>query len=236
MNGALEELTAGFPLADRAAFLRFCREFYLRLEEANRRFNLTRLTTPEEYAIKHVVDSLALLREVPAVLSGSGMEIADVGCGAGFPSAILAAARPELRITAIDSTGKKSAFLREAAAALGLGNLAVVNGRANELARRPEFRRRFDAVTARAVAPAPKLRRECATLLKPGSGFFALYQTPAQSARELPELAEDPQYVWSVTPAFELPEQCGARDFLLGLPRRRGGASTPFLPGSRRLR
>ena len=218
MSGTLEELTAEFPLADRAAFLTFCRDFYARLEEANRHFNLTRLTSPEEYAVKHVVDSLALLREVPAVLSPE-IEIADVGCGAGFPSAILAAARPELRITAIDSTGKKSEFLREAAAALGLGNLTVVNGRANELARRPEFRRRFDAVTARAVAPAPKLRRECAGLLKPGRGFFALYQTPAQSARELPELADDRQYAWSVSAAFELPGACGARDFLLGMPR-----------------
>ena len=217
MIGGLETLTAEFPLAERAAFLALCRDFYLRLEEANRHFNLTRLTSPEEYAIKHVVDSLALLREVPAV-SGS-LEIADVGCGAGFPSVILAAARPELRITAIDSTGKKSEFLRETAAALRLANLTVVNGRANELARRPEFRRRFDAVTARAVAPASKLRRECATLLKPGSGFFALYQTPAQSARELPELVNDPRYVWSVTPAFELPERSGARDFLLGMPR-----------------
>ena len=219
MSGGFEALVAEFPLADRLSFLAFCREFYARLEEANRHFNLTRLTTPEEYAVKHVVDSLALLREVPATAAGGGMEIADVGCGAGFPSAILAAARPELRITAIDSTGKKSAFLRDAAAALGLGNLRVVNGRANELARRPEFRRRFDMVTARAVAPAPKLRRECAALLKPGRGFFALYQTPAQSARELAELAEDPRYAWSVTPAFELPEQCGARDFLLGMPR-----------------
>ena len=221
MSFDLADFAAGFLPADREGFLARCRRFYGMLEEANRRFNLTRLTSPEEYAIKHVADSLALLREVPAIGGGKALEIADVGCGAGFPSVILAAARPELRITAIDSTGKKSEFLRGAAAALQLENLRVVNGRANELARRPEFRRRFDAVTARAVAPAPKLRRECAALLKPGSGFFALYQTPAQSARELPELADDPLFAWSATPAFELPENAGARDFLLGIPRAR---------------
>ena len=201
-------------------FLRRCDEFFQLLSEANSQFNLTRLDSRQDYDIKHVADSLAIVRECPELIADPQRQlcIADVGCGAGFPSVILASAFPFFRISAIDSTGKKAAFVASAAEKLQLPNLNVINGRANELARKAEYKHRFDIVTARAVAAAPKLRKEAAGFLKRKSGCFYLYQTPAQSERELPLLKDDRDYQWCVTPPFELPESAGSRGFLIGRP------------------
>jgi len=222
MNFDLTGFVQECRVPDPEIFLRRCGEFYQLLAEANSQFNLTRLDSRHDFDIKHVADSLAIVRECPELAAAPERQlfIADVGCGAGFPSVILASAFPFFRISAIDSTGKKAAFVASAAKKLQLTNLTVINGRANELARKPEYRCRFDIVTARAVAAAPKLRKEAAGFLKRKSGCFYLYQTPAQSERELPLLENDRDYSWRVTPAFELPENAGSRGFLIGTPKR----------------
>lgn len=186
-----------------------CETLRQMLEEANRTTNLTRIVGETDFAVKHAADSLMIGKVFPE-LAVRPLRIADVGCGAGFPSLILALAYPQLRITAIDSTGKKIAFVADAAEKLGLDNLAAVHGRANELDRQDAFRRRFDVVTARAVAPAASIVRDCRHFPAPG-GRFLLYQSPDRAETDR---AEVKGMTCRITPAFDLPEDAGKRCFL----------------------
>ena len=209
----LSDFSAGCGVADAERFVRLCGRFFELLSSANARFNLTRITSREDFEVKHVADSLAVARCFPELAHGA-WRIADVGCGAGFPSVVLAAAFPELEVTAIDSTHKKIDFVAEAARELGLDNLHPVAGRAVELARLPEFCGRFDVVTARAVATADKICREGRKMLVPG-GRFILYKTPGQ-ADELSAVGADRAVRWESTREFSLPGDAGKRLFMVG--------------------
>ncbi|MDD3117969.1 MAG: class I SAM-dependent methyltransferase, partial [Victivallales bacterium] len=136
--------------------------------------------------------------------------------GAGFPALILALAYPQLQLTAIDSIGKKTAFVREAATQLELTNINVVTGRSREMARRTEWQGRFDLITARAVADARTIFRDSRAMLNP-RGRYILYQTPTQAATELPQVAAAATgygFHWEAAPEFELPEDGGPRQFI----------------------
>ena len=185
------------------------------LVEYNTHVNLTRLTSPVDFCFKHVCDSLSIAKIFPEIAGGS-FTIADIGCGAGFPSLILAAAFPQLEITAIDSIGKKVNFVRQAAEKLELTNLNAIQGRAVELNRKAEFQSKFDIVTARAVAPSPKLYRETDKFpVKTGAWIF--YKTPGQAAEELPELQKMKNIHWEVSPEYPLPGDAGTRLFVKGI-------------------
>ena len=178
------------------------------LYETNQTLNLTRI--PEEsFWSLHVADSLALARE--AALDGK--KLCDVGCGAGFPSLILAAAFPDLLVTAVDSTRKKVDFVAAAAEKMGLPNLTAIHARANELARKEDFHAAYDFVTARAVADASVLIRETALFLNHKHGVLCIYRTTEQLEREIPDLNKR-KLNYRITPLFELPESAGTRLFL----------------------
>ncbi|MBK7406219.1 MAG: 16S rRNA (guanine(527)-N(7))-methyltransferase RsmG [Phycisphaerales bacterium] len=134
--------------------------FLALLLEANTRFNLTAIADPGEAWIRHILDALTLLPMLTELPEGS--RVLDVGSGGGVPAIPLAIVCPGLRFTLLEATGKKADFLREVAAALGLANVEIVQGRAeregqNRGDRGPDgsraggFREAFDAVTARAV-------------------------------------------------------------------------------------
>jgi 16S rRNA (guanine527-N7)-methyltransferase len=196
-------------------FAEKCVKFYDILIETNKTFNLTRITEPEEFASKHVYDSLAIFKYFPELINGQ-QRIADIGCGAGFPSLILAMAFPSLQLTPIDSIGKKAAFVERTAAELGLTNVKVVRGRSCELNCKQEFSHRFDIVTARAVAPAPIIYGDALNFPK-RKGRFILYKTPDQAAEDVPALelfCRKHPAVWKTTEVFELPGNAGKRLFL----------------------
>lgn len=112
----------------------------------NEHVNLTAITDPTEAWSRHVLDALSLaplLADLPP-----GARVLDVGSGGGVPGIPLAIARPDLRITLLDATEKKVAFLRDAIASLELAEADALCGRAEEV----ELGPRFDAVVARAVA------------------------------------------------------------------------------------
>jgi 16S rRNA (guanine527-N7)-methyltransferase len=119
------------------------------LRAMNEHVNLTAITEPDAMWTRHALDALTivpLLEKLPA-----GGALADVGSGGGVPGIILAIARPDLRVTLIEATEKKAAFLVAVAAALQLENVAVEAARAEDLTRGAHARA-FDVVTARAVA------------------------------------------------------------------------------------
>lgn len=192
-------------------FLALCTRFGELLYETNESLNLTAIP-PEAYWSKHVCDCALALRALPELFA-DGVRMADVGCGAGLPAFPLAAARPGLDVTAIDSRGKKIAFLERAVSVCGLANLHPVHARANELAAKPEYRGAFRAITARAVAGASELVKECRNLLGQGGGL-CIFRTESQTAEEWPALAADKRIRAERTPEFLLPHDAGTRLFL----------------------
>ena len=202
-------------VAEPERFAARCETLRQFLAAANRSVNLTRIVEPVPFAVKHAADSLSAVTALPE-LAAQPLTLCDVGCGAGFPSLILALAFPQLRITAVDSTRKKVDFVAAAARELGLDNVTAVQGRVNELNRRPEWHHRFDCVTARAVAGSPELARDASELPKP-EGCFLFYKTPDQVASEWPELTKRIPKLgreWNAGPVFSLPLDGGVRQFI----------------------
>ena len=141
----------------------------LRMLEVNAHMNLTAITDADGVILKHYADSLVLAGLIP-----EGASIIDVGCGAGFPSLPLAIARPDLKITALDSTAKRIRYIAETAEILGLTNISVLAARAEEAARDTALRERFDISCARAVARLNALSELCLPFVKVGGSFAAL--------------------------------------------------------------
>ncbi|QSH41722.1 16S rRNA (guanine(527)-N(7))-methyltransferase RsmG [Lentisphaerota bacterium ZTH] len=195
-------------------FINRCDNLYELLLAANAKVNLTRIQDKDDFMIKHVADSLAICRYFPEI--GTGLRIVDIGCGAGFPSLILATAFPQLQITAVDSISKKTAFVESAGASLGLSNLKVFTGRSREMNRREEWQERFDILTARAVSDLRTLYREARNMLK-STGRFVFFKTPEQAAAELDNLkkiSSRHNISWRVTEVFDLPAAGGKRVFV----------------------
>ncbi len=138
------------------------------LLEQNNLFNLTAIKTPEGAALLHFADSLTLSKHLP-----EGAKILDIGSGAGFPAIPIAIARPDVQVTALDSTQKRVNFINSAAKMLGLGNLTAVCHRAEDVTG-SEFKESFDIVTARAVAAYPILLELCLPAVKIGGKFVAM--------------------------------------------------------------
>ncbi len=138
--------------------------------------NVTAITDPDEVILRHFIDSLTV---APLILEGA--TVIDIGCGGGFPTLPLAIARPDLSITALDSTAKKLVFVENTAKKLSL-NVITRAARAEEV---PEYREHFDVVLSRAVARMHLLTELCLPQVKVGGSFIAM---KAQSGKE--ELAE----------------------------------------------
>ncbi|MEW6253149.1 MAG: 16S rRNA (guanine(527)-N(7))-methyltransferase RsmG [Planctomycetota bacterium] len=134
------------------------------LDKWNRVYNLTAVRDAGRMVSHHLLDSLA------AVPHFRGATVLDVGSGGGLPGIPLAIARPELQVTLIDSIAKKTAFLLQAKAELGLANLAVVTGRVEDF--RPEAG--FDEITSRAFSDLREFVGLTRHLLKPGGHWLAM--------------------------------------------------------------
>lgn len=163
---------------------------------ANERANLTSITEPSEAWRKHILDSLTLLQVLAELPERA--RVIDVGTGGGVPGLPLAIVMPQLRFTLLEATGKKVEFLKQAAEALGLANVEVVQGRAEEVGqdrgektgtgRHGGHREQYDAVVARAVGALNVLSELTVPLAKP-SGIVALIK--GQKAAEELEAAKE---------------------------------------------
>ncbi|MDQ2798414.1 MAG: 16S rRNA (guanine(527)-N(7))-methyltransferase RsmG [Armatimonadota bacterium] len=154
-----------------AQLTQFARYADMLVEWNATRMNLTRLTSPRDIAVKHFLDSLALLT---IISPKQGARILDVGTGAGLPGLALKIVRPDLRLTLLDSTAKKLSFCRAVADDLGLAGVEIVHARAEQAAKQGNLTGQFDLVTARAVAPLDRLLPWLAPFVAPGGLAVAL--------------------------------------------------------------
>ena len=132
------------------------RVYHRELVAWNRRMNLMADTDWDLVQRRHILDSLSVSVAAPAQVLCKG-DVLDVGSGAGFPGLALKIAFPGLKVTLIDATAKKTAFLSHVTGVLALRDVDVVTGRAEELAHDARLRERFDLVLSRAVARMPAL-------------------------------------------------------------------------------
>ena len=141
------------------------------LLEWNAKINLTAVRDTEGIRIKHFLDSLSCV----SVLGGmNGKSLIDIGTGAGFPGIPLRIFYPEMRLTLVDSVGKKADFCRLAADTLHLKGVKVLKDRSEELGANKEHREKYDAATARAVAVMPVLCEYLLPLVKVGGQMLAM--------------------------------------------------------------
>ena len=175
------------------------------IEETNRVLNLTRITTPREAAIKHVLDSL-----IPWRLFLGAKNVLDAGTGAGFPGIPLALVLPEVQFILAESIQKKARFVESALTALALPNVTVAAQRAEEILKN----QRIDIVTARAFAPISK----ALDLLK--GHRLLLYKGP-DVEREIAEV-RNPRASIKVVMRYDLPDAMGTRTIveIVGSPQK----------------
>lgn len=132
----------------------------------------------QELESRHIPECLALAEMLPPVspvgaTGGGRPHLVDVGAGGGLPGLVVALRRPDLRICLVEASGRKARFLDRVALELGLADVEVHHGRAEELGR-GRLATAFDLATARAVAPLPRLLEVALPLLRPGGHLYAV--------------------------------------------------------------
>ncbi len=140
------------------------------LVEWNQKFNLTAIRDAESIRVKHFLDSLSCSL---AWKNTPPQNLIDVGTGAGFPGLPLKILYPAMRLTLVESVGKKVTFCKHMAAMLGLENVEVIHARAEEIGQNGRYREQHDWVVARAVAQLNVLSEYLLPLVKVGGMMLA---------------------------------------------------------------
>ncbi len=172
----MELLTAGasqLGLSLRDSQIDQFETFFRELTEWNQRANLTAITGYDEVQVKHFLDSLTVCLAAEG-LDHDQARVIEVGAGAGLPGLALKIVFPQLRLSRLESVAKKTAFLEHVSARLGLNDVSVHTGRAEDLARDEGLRDAFDLVVVRGVAKLPLLLEYCLPFCKTGGRLVAL--------------------------------------------------------------
>ena len=143
--------------------------------EWNEKVNLTAITDPEEFEMKHFADSVM---SAGNDIVKNAKKIIDVGTGGGFPGIPLAILFPDKQFTLMDSLGKRIKIIDQLAKEIGIKNVELVHARAEDLAKKKEYREQYDVCVSRAVANLATLSEYCIPFIKIG-GYFAPYKTAA---------------------------------------------------------
>jgi len=175
MERILRETALEMGIAiDEGALNRFS-QYYHMLLDWNTRVNLTAITEEDEVAQKHFLDSISPLS---GQWISQNASVIDVGTGAGFPGLPLKIVRGDLMVTLLDSLQKRVNFLEEVVDALGLTDIQIHHGRAEEYGHKADFREKFDIGVSRAVAELPVLLELVLPFVKIG-GLFIAYKGPS---------------------------------------------------------
>lgn len=155
-------------------------DYLSELDRWNQRTNLTAVPAADRWR-RHVVEALHL---AGALQIAGGAALIDVGSGPGIPGLVIAVARPDVRVTLLESDSGKTGFLTHVAGLIGLRSLVVVNRRAEEAAHDPGLRERFDIATARALAPPAVLCELTLPFVRAGGTVAALVTEAIAAAQE----------------------------------------------------
>ncbi len=188
-----------------------CARHLALIEEANKLFNLTRITSPREAAIKHVADSV-----IPWKLFSGAQRVLDIGSGAGFPGMPLAVVLPDTQFVLSESIHKKARFLESAVAALGLSNVAVTSSRGEDLLNASGAEEDgFDRIAVRAVAPLSRALVTFSPAWKPGVKALFYKGPDAESEIAAAEMEARKRRVrMHVAMSYGLPDEMGTRSIV----------------------
>jgi 16S rRNA (guanine527-N7)-methyltransferase len=187
------------------------------LLEENEKYNLTAISADDEFWVKHICDCASISIFYGQYMANTA-KICDIGSGAGFPASVIALAFPDIEVSAVESSQKKSEFIKYSASKLGLKNLRVFPARAENLNKESEFKNAYAIITARAVSRANIILKQSSAMLAP-SGRYILYKTPSSADAELNELnkiSKHEKILWEKSAEFALPMNMGMRIFLTG--------------------
>lgn len=173
--------------------------------EWNEKVNLTAITDPQEFVVKHFIDSVLCVGfdEYKAA-----KKVIDVGTGAGFPGIPLAILSQDKEFTLMDSLNKRLKIIDELSAGIGLTNVQTVHARAEELARNKAHREKYDICVSRAVANLTTLSEYCLPFIKVG-GYLLAYKGPDAEA----ELADAKKAISILGGQVEKMEKAQLDDF-----------------------
>lgn len=143
----------------------------------NEKVNLTSITNRDDFVKKHYIDSIACYNTIQYK---NAEKIIDVGTGAGFPGIPLAILSPDKSFVLMDSLNKRLKIIDEIANNLGINNITLCHGRAEDEARRKEHREKYDLCVSRAVANLEVLSEYCLPFVKVGGWFGAYKSTSAE--------------------------------------------------------
>lgn len=193
LRPALERAAAALHLAPSVRQIDTLLAYVALLQRWNATYNLTSVRDPGQMLTLHLSDCLAVVGPLLRKLGDpEGRRLLDVGSGGGLPGVVLAAVLPALDVTCVDTVGKKAAFVRQAAAELGLRNLHAEHARVEQLRSPP-----FDVIASRAFSSLADFLGLTRHLLRPHGVWMAMKgQTPAD---EIAALAADVQ-VFHVEP------------------------------------
>ena len=147
--------------------------YYRILVEWNKVMNLTGITEYDEVNEKHFLDSLMIVKSFDMSKVSS---IIDIGTGAGFPGIPLKIVFPEIQVVLLDSLNKRIKFLNAVIEELDLADVETLHGRAEDYAKRKEYREQFDLCVSRAVANLSALSEYCIPFVK-RNGYFVSYKS-----------------------------------------------------------
>lgn len=214
-----EQLTAGLQalaLTLSAAQSEQLLAYLALLNKWNRAYNLTAIRDPAQMVRRQLLDSLAIVDRVDAG------PVLDVGTGAGLPGIPLAICRPELVFTLLDTNGKKTRFVQQVVAELGLANVEVIKSRVEALVRPGYYAR----ITSRAFATLVDMVKDTRHLLAPDGIWLAM-----KGAAPTAETGELPAGLDAVIEALRVPGESGSRHLVLiqqsagrNRPQIRGGS------------
>ena len=183
--------------------------FYTLLVTENKKYNLTAITEKEQVYLKHFYDCLTLSK----IIDLDNTTLCDIGTGAGFPGLVLKIMFPNLKVTLIESNGKKCNFLNIVKEKLGLKELEIINDRAEIYSK--NNREKFDIVTSRAVAPLKHLLEYSIPIVKIDGYYVAMKSNIENETQNIENYYKKLNIQLENKIIFNLPKEDSLRTLLL---------------------